>query len=157
MASPTFFQADVLAFRVSILWWHFLGSQLTSCHKSSHGDTKISPWFIPSIYPWEFQDTWRLYIWYPLVNIQIAIENDNRNSGFTPKKIVISHSYVSLPKGRLSWNRHWWNGDFIPETSRSLSDAYHHSRDMGQRSFWFILKTKQLTYDLTIPNIWQSI
>jgi hypothetical protein len=28
------------------------------------------------IYPWEFQDKWRLYIWYPLVNIQIAIEND---------------------------------------------------------------------------------
>jgi hypothetical protein len=37
-ASATFFQADVLAFRVSILWWHFLGS--------SHGDvTKISPRF----------------------------------------------------------------------------------------------------------------
>ena len=79
-ASPTFFQAiPVLAFRVSILWWHFLGS--------SHGDvTKISPsiyriWFIHGRSP-----GWRLYIWYPLVNIQIAIEHDHRNSGFTHEK-----------------------------------------------------------------------
>ena len=35
---------------------------------------------------------------YPLVNIQIVIENGHRNSWFThPLKIVIVHSYVCLP------------------------------------------------------------
>ena len=37
---------------------------------------------------------------YPLVICYIAIENGHRNSGFTwiyPLKMVILHSYVSLP------------------------------------------------------------
>ena len=39
---------------------------------------------------------------YPLVMTNIAIENGNRNSGFTHEKIVIFHSYVSLPEGNVS-------------------------------------------------------
>ena len=42
---------------------------------------------------------------YPLVNIQKAIENGHRNSGFTmiyPSKMVIFHSYVKLPEGKPS-------------------------------------------------------
>ena len=38
---------------------------------------------------------------YPLVNIQKAIENGHRNSGFFPLKIVIFHCYVSSPEGSL--------------------------------------------------------
>ena len=37
--------------------------------------------------------------WYPPVNIQKAIENGHRNSEFSHKKMVIFHSYVSLPEG----------------------------------------------------------
>ena len=37
--------------------------------------------------------------WYPLVNIQKAIEHGHRNSGFSLLKMVIFHSYVSLPEG----------------------------------------------------------
>ena len=42
--------------------------------------------------------TWRIP---GLANIQQAIENGHRNSGFTSKtySVVISHSYVSLPEG----------------------------------------------------------
>ena len=40
---------------------------------------------------------------YPLVNIQKAIEHGHRNSGFIyPLKVVIFHSYVSLPEGTLN-------------------------------------------------------
>ena len=41
---------------------------------------------------------WDIHGIYPLVNIQKAIENGHRNSGFTmiyPLKIVIFHSYVN--------------------------------------------------------------
>ena len=43
---------------------------------------------------------------YPLVNIQKAIENDHRNSGLSHEKMVIFHSYVKLPEGKVlgfSW------------------------------------------------------
>ena len=50
--------------------------------------------------------------WYPLVNIQKAIENGHRNSGFSHKKMVIFHSYVSLSEGNfigeLSTICSWW-------------------------------------------------
>ena len=36
---------------------------------------------------------------YRLVMTNIAIENDHRNSGFFPLKMVTFHSYVSLPEG----------------------------------------------------------
>ena len=36
---------------------------------------------------------------YPLVMTNIAIENGHRNSEFFHKKMVIFHSYVSLPEG----------------------------------------------------------
>ena len=36
-----------------------------------------------------------------LVNIQKAIENGHRNSEFSPLKIVIFHSYVKLPEGKI--------------------------------------------------------
>ena len=37
---------------------------------------------------------------YPLVNIQKAMENGHRNSGFSHKNMVIFHCYVSLPEGK---------------------------------------------------------
>ena len=36
---------------------------------------------------------------YPLVNIQKAMENGHWNSGFSHKKMVIFHCYVSSPEG----------------------------------------------------------
>ena len=36
---------------------------------------------------------------YPLVMTNIAIENGHRNSCFSHKKMVMFHSYVSLPEG----------------------------------------------------------
>ena len=43
---------------------------------------------------------------YPLVNIQKAIENGHRNSGFYPWKMVIFHSYVKLPEGTSHISNH---------------------------------------------------
>jgi hypothetical protein len=43
------------------------------------------------------------FLSYPLVNIQKAIENGNLKWVF-PWKMVIFHSYVSLPEGNI-WDR----------------------------------------------------
>ena len=42
-------------------------------------------------------------LWY----FNIAIENGHRNSGFSHKKMVIFHSYVSLPEGKTGVKPHW--------------------------------------------------
>ena len=44
---------------------------------------------------------------YPLVNQQFAIEHVHRNRGFTHKKKVIFHSYVSVPGGIYIYYRHY--------------------------------------------------
>ena len=43
-----------------------------------------------------------LMVTYPLVNIQKAIENGPFSSWIYPLKMVIFHSYVSLPEGILT-------------------------------------------------------
>ena len=44
----------------------------------------------------------------PSVYVKMAIENGHRNSGFFPLKMLIFHSYVSLPEGihgrGMLWN-----------------------------------------------------
>ena len=55
------------------------------------------------------------FIQYPLANKHFAIEHDPFSSLIYPLKVVIFHSYVSLPGGNLSNNgkntnyHHWVN------------------------------------------------
>ena len=51
---------------------------------------------------------------YPLVIWHIAIENGHRNSEFTHLKMVIFHSYVSLPEGIHSYIPRWYPNDILP-------------------------------------------
>ena len=77
-------------------WW----SQVRCRQPMKHG------WEIPG-------GSWRLWvvynrnIIYPLVNIQKTIENCPFSSLFVPLKMVIFHSYVSLPGGMI-FHCHVW-------------------------------------------------
>jgi len=61
---------------------------------------------------------------YPLVMTNIAIENGNRNSGFTHEKIVIFHSYVSLPEGNpMIHPIQWYPRPHSWDSSRTAAPA----------------------------------
>ena len=80
----------------------------------SHDIQKISSLLgIQKQEPGTWLGWWCSFTLYPLVMTNIAIENGHWNSGFTwiyPLKMVIFHSYVSLPEGRWSklWLHHPW-------------------------------------------------
>ena len=71
-----------------------------------------------------------VFLLYPLVMTNVAIEHGHKHSGFSHEKILIFHSYVKLPKGTM-WPllKYIW-GDLINEMF--FSDAFSYGMSLWE-------------------------
>jgi hypothetical protein len=63
-------------------------------------------------------------------SLHSAIENDHRNSGFFPLKMVIFHSYVSLPEGNFITTPLWLKP--VTVLSEPLEECCRPRRSIGR-------------------------
>ena len=81
------------------------GHALVSGHRTK-GLGRCKEMLLPEARLVQGSHVFHLECGYPLVDIQKAIENGHRNSGFTHEysSMVIFHSYVCLPEGKTIIN-----------------------------------------------------